>query len=234
MFKKSLKICLVLILLIVLTLAFFRHSLCRFLIYSAASKATGLELSIEDLHLDILNSSLYLRGVTLFNPPGFKNKTLAKAKEISIEYDLLGSLKRGFHLRQVKVDIGEVNIIRDEKGTSNLSSFKKKKASLEPSKKDSATSSTQRKVKRSKEEVRPKFLIDRLEISLEKATFIDYGAGIGEPAVIVFTMKGPYVFKDVSNLGYLVKSTSAKGGFKYLLNNLAELIPKDTPNYRAE
>ena len=48
---------------------------------------------------------------------------------------------------------------------------------------------------------------------------MDYKAGIGEPAVIIFTLKGPCFFKNVSELGYVVDSVSAKGGFRSLLLN---------------
>lgn len=225
MFKLA-KILLILILISILIAAILRHNLCQHLIIKTAAGATGLELSIQDLDLDILNNSLYMRGITLFNPPGFKNKVLGKVKEIFIEYDSLDFLSGRLHLRQVKADIGEINIIRNEKGSSNLSVFRTKQSKSKASapkasaRDTSAVLAVQKKAKRTKKK-RPKFLIDRLELSLEKATFVDYKAGIGESAVIIFTIKGPLVYKNVSDLSYVVSSVSAKGGFANLLSNFS-------------
>lgn len=207
---KLAKILLILILIFILTAAFFRHMLLGFLICNAVIKTTGLKLSIEELSLNILDSSLYMGGITLFNPPGFKNKTLGKAKEIFIKYDLLDSLNGRLNLRQVKADISEINIIRNKEGISNVSAFKKEKSQVKSSRQASPLQNEARRNKRK----RLKFLIDHLELSLEKATFIDYKAGIGEPAVIIYTGKDPFVFKNVSALGNVINSVSLKEGFR--------------------
>ena len=82
------------------------------------------------------------------------------------------------------------------------------------------------KVRPSKE-AKARFHIDRLQVSLDKATFVDYNAPVGESAVIIFSVKGPMVFKDVSDLNNVVDSVSASGGFKQLLNNLLGAISKN-------
>ncbi|MBL7092126.1 MAG: hypothetical protein ISS24_01835 [Candidatus Omnitrophica bacterium] len=220
---RTLKAFLILILIFVLVAAFFRHTLCRLLIEKATARATGLKLSIEDLNLNILNSNLCMRGITLLNPPGFKNEALGKAREIFIKYDLLGSLGGRLHLRLLKADIDEVNIIRNEKGGSNVSALKKGEFKAKASSGTSSTSLARKSVKRIKRKRQPKFLIDRLEISLEKAAFMDYNAGIGQPAVIIFTVKDPCVFKNVSDLGYVVNSVSTRGGFRSLIEGI---LPK--------
>ena len=224
---KCTKILLILILIFILIVAFFRNSLCRFIIYSSVAKATGLKLFIKDLNLDVLNNSLYMQGITLFNPPEFKNKILGRANEISLKYDLLSFLGGRLHLPQVKADIDEVNIIRDAKGNSNVVAFKKGRRPKVKAGPLKGPAPSQRKTESRKKAIRPKFLIDRLEIVLGKVTFIDYRAGIGESAVIVFKVSGPCVFRNVSDLGYVVDSVSAKGGFKSLLNNLLEIIPEE-------
>lgn len=219
---KGIKTLIILVLIIILATLLFRQRLCRILIEQATAQTTGLKLSIQDLNLNILNNSLSMGEVTLFNPYGFQSAVLGKAKEISILYDPLALLKGRLHLYQVKVEISEINIIKGEKGNSNVSAFKKIRP--EPEVKAApdvplALRSLPQKSKPGKER-HPRFLIDRLELSLEKVTFIDYSAEIGEAAVIIFTIKGPCVFKNVSELNYVADSVSVKGGFKSLLNNL--------------
>lgn len=225
MLKRCVRLFLLLLLIHILTVAFFRHTLCRLLICGATVKATGLELSIEELSLDVLHNSLYMRGITLFNPPGFKNKVLGKAEEIFIKYDLLAFLRGRLHLRQIKVDISEVNIIRSEKGRSNVASFKKE-ASRATTPAKPKRPPVQKEVRTNKQR-RPKFLIDRLEFSVKKVSFIGYKVGKAEASVIVFKTKEPFVFKNVSDLGYVLDSVSAKGGLRNLLDNLLGIIPQD-------
>ena len=221
---KFLKIFLILILVIALAGIFFRNSICRLLIIHSTAQATGLKVTIEDLNLNILRSSLHLSGVTLYSPAGFKNGNLGKAKEIFVNYDVLGLIEGRLHLPLVKIDIAEINIIRNEEGKSNVSAFKRGKSQQGYPKRVTTNLSNQEKAKIKK---CPRFLIDRLELTIAKATFIDYRAGVGEPAIIIFTVKGPYVFKDVSDLGEVVGSVSAKGGFRRILENLLGVIPQD-------
>ena len=178
--SKLIKVLLILALIFILIVSFSRNALCRFLIRTTTSKTTGLKLSIEELNLDVFKSSLYIGGITLLNPEGFKDKALAKAKEIFIKYNLWGFLSGRLHLPDVRIDITEINIIRNEKGHSNVSALKRKKTGLSSRAKESAThtspaASIQEKGKKRKHS-RPRFIIDRLEVSVKKTTFIDYGA----------------------------------------------------------
>lgn len=226
MFKNCIKIFLVLVLIIILAAAFFRNRLCKTFVYFATDKATGLKLSLEKINLNVLDNTLRMRGITLLNPPGFKTTTLCQAEEILIKYHLLDCLRGRFHLRQVKVKINEINIIRNEKGESNVSAFRKslnRKANspassslpTHSSQTIAATSSLQKKVKINKQPY-PKFLIDRLEVSLAKVAFVNHQAETGRPAAIIVTTKGPFIFENVGNLNSVVNYVSAN-----LFNNAA-------------
>jgi len=208
---KLVKFTLTTILVLMLFVAFFRHLITRTLIEKTVTAATGLELSIEHSNLNVLKGSLYLQGISLLNPPGFKDQYLARVKEILIKYDLLGSFGGRLHFPLLKIDISEINIIKNEKNVSNLSGFKKKKAPLEAAK---APYSTQvmpsQKKNRPEKKVKPKLLIDRLELSLGKVTFMNYQAKIGEPAVIIVTIKDPSIFTNVTDLRHIVNSVVYK------------------------
>lgn len=223
MLKNCTKAFLVLVLLIILTIAFFRNRFCEALISAATTKATGLNLSIEKINLDVLRSTLEMRGVTLLNPPGFEPKALGRAEEVFVKYDLWDCLRGRLHLRQAKVRISEINIVRNEKGKFNVSAFKRAPSEKpNPSASHEQTITTtlrlQKKAKISNR-VRPNFIIDRLEIFPGKITFMDYQTGIGKPAVIIVSAKGPFIFKNVGNLSSVVNSLSAKEGLGYLLDN---------------
>jgi uncharacterized protein involved in outer membrane biogenesis len=158
-------------------------------------------------------------GITLFNPPGFKNRVLGKAKEISIKYNLLALLSGRMHLRKLKADITEINIIRNESGNSNVAAFKKKGIAGARAKAQAAPAA----VANVRE---PKFLIDNLELEVREVSYVNHQAQIGQTAVTVFKGRGPLKYKKVDNFPEIVSAVSTNIGFNKLLNNLLEMIPK--------
>lgn len=107
----------------------FRHLLLTSWIASATTKATGLQVSIEKLNLDIFHSRIYMRNVILFNSQEFGNKKiLGSAGEILIKYNLLSWIAGQAPLEYVKADIRELNVIRNKEGKLNISGSKKDNA----------------------------------------------------------------------------------------------------------
>ncbi|MFH1245899.1 MAG: hypothetical protein V1662_05365 [Candidatus Omnitrophota bacterium] len=107
----------------------FRHLLLTSWIVSAATKATGCQVSIEKLNLDMFHSRIYMRNVTLLNSKEFDNKKiLGSAGEILIQYNLFGWIAGKAPLEYVKADIRELNIIRNKEGNLNIFSHKQNRA----------------------------------------------------------------------------------------------------------
>jgi hypothetical protein len=222
---KAITIFLILLLVAILIAVSFRNKLCLSLIRNWTSKNIGLELSIEDLNINLLRNTLSLKGITLINPPGFKNETLGEIKEIFVNYDLISSLKKKKpHFRLIKVHISEINIIKNERGESNTASFVKRNVDTRFPTDTKSALPAQKEIEENKGGNNDKFLIDRLALSLEKATFMDYTANVGQ---IIFTLEGPCLFKNVSHLAYVINSVSTKGGFRDLLTLEEVSVNKD-------
>ncbi|MFC1699634.1 hypothetical protein ACFL1I_06745 [Candidatus Omnitrophota bacterium] len=222
---KIIKPLIIFILVIILITAFFRNLICKALIEGGVAKFTELQASIDLVHLDLLKNSLRLQGVNVLNPPGFKDENLARAEEIFIKYDLLGCLTGNPHLYLLKLDITEINIIRNEQNLSNMGGFKKAFPRKESKKKNvSASNSAGAQDPKTTKQPPAKFMIDQLEFSIGKIAFINYRAGIGEPAVVIFKVKQPAVFKNVSDFNNVIKSVSLEGG---LFGNLTTIIPAE-------
>ncbi|MBN3038011.1 MAG: hypothetical protein JW869_01180 [Candidatus Omnitrophica bacterium] len=212
---NAIKTLAVLILFIILVLSFLRNDICLELIDQACARTTGLEISIGSLNLDPLRSKLSMQDITLYNPPGFESDILAHANMISLRYSPFRLASGRFYFREARADIEEINIIRAENGASNVTNFKKMRAAHKNKKKRQTLPSAQKEDKKTaKKDVQPKFFIEKLEISLGKATFWDYRADAENPNKIVFALQGPSTFTNVSDLNYVVDSVSAKGGFK--------------------
>lgn len=219
------QVAVIFILMLLLLCAIFRNLIFKRTLLDFASKVTELELSIEDLDLDLLRSKLFLQEITLHNPPGFEQETLAKVDEITLHYNLAKLLFGELYFHEIKANISEINIVRTSQGISNVSSIKRKFDEKKKAQIPKVTSQSKEDSK-PKKKTKSSFFIERLEISLKKASFVDYKAGVGKPATIIFTLKGPSVFTDVSDLNYVVDSVSKKGGFQNILNLLG-VVPQD-------
>lgn len=208
------------ILIVALTASFFRHSLCRSFLISQVEKNTGLTMSIDKVNLDILNSTLNIEGVSFLNPPGFKNEKLGEVKQIFIRYNLFALLQNRIHFYEIKATLGEINIIQNENGQSNISLLKANNKKISSSQQINPQLKNVGKKDSTKEKKKPKLLIDRLEIVVGKVSFLNYRAKIGQSAAIIFTVNSPCVFKNVTNLKSVVNYMSTQGGFKGLLNGV--------------
>jgi uncharacterized protein involved in outer membrane biogenesis len=203
---RWIKIVLILILTFILTVAFFRNNLCKILIIKLVNNATNLTLNIEDLNLDVLNSSLKMKRISLSNPIGFKNMILGKSKQVFIKYNLPALLTGKIHLREVKLDI-DVNIIKDKRSDYNIAALKN-----EPKTKIGNVALIQDKPKKGRINKQPKLFIEKLELSSVKATFMNYKADIGQTAAIIFTLNN-LELENISNLAEAINSIATKGGF---------------------
>ena len=231
MFKAT-KIFLISLLILILAVAVLRHALCRLIITSLTSKGTGLKLSIEQLNLDILSSNLSMQGIKLANPEGFQDGFLGEAKEISIQYDLLRALGGRLHFHQVKADISEIKIIRNESGDSNVAAFKKKRRQTNRAKKNTPSLAVPAEESQKQQKSRSaKFLIDRLEFRLRKVVFLNYKGGGDHPTMVVFTSEAPLIMSNVSDLGYIIESVKDKGEYGGLLDKVLGLVSQNSLKY---
>lgn len=82
---------------------------------------TGIEVVVDDLSINIPHGLMYLKGVEVRNPEGFKTENAASIAEIVLKLDV-PSLLRGRMVRINEVTIGQsvVNAVRNVEGEINL------------------------------------------------------------------------------------------------------------------
>lgn len=127
---------------------------------------TGLKLNIKSMNVGILNSLIGMNGVQLFNPPGFVDELMVDLPEVYIDYDLGAFIKRKVHLEEVRLNLKEFSVIKNEKGELNLDSLRVVKGEKEE------------KVEGEKEKTKmPELQIDVLELKIGKVVYKDYSKG---------------------------------------------------------
>ena len=161
---------------------------------SAGVKAmTGLKLSIKNMDIGILNTLIGINGLQLFNPPGYVDKLMVDVPEVYVDYDLGAFIKKTVHLEEVRLNLKELSVIKNEKGELNLDSLRV----VEEKKEE--------KVEGEKEETKmPEIQIDLLELKIGKVVYKDYSKGT-PPKLKEFNVNIDERYENITNPRTLIK-----------------------------
>jgi hypothetical protein len=171
--KRIFKWLLALFLLGVVVLVAFLLSLdtlLRVLAVHNIKAQTGMTAELGQFHLGLLEPVITIKNLKLYNPPGFGDAPFLVIREVHVEYDrdALRS-KHEIHLTLVRFDLGELDIVKNAAGQTNLMSLG---VGL-PSKDNLAKSNAANELKQ-----RTGFSftgIDILRVSVGTAKYIDLG-----------------------------------------------------------
>lgn len=123
---------------------------------------TGLKLTIGGFRAGILNSVIDIRKLDLHNPAGFKDPLMADVPEVYVAYDLPAIIKGNIHLKEVRLDLKEFVVVKNEKGVLNLDSLK-----VVQDEKRGRKEATEQK----------EFRIDSLSLKIGRVVYKDYSRG---------------------------------------------------------
>jgi hypothetical protein len=118
--KIVIAVALVLFLGLIVTI-FNRNILARFIVIHGIKKTCGLGVHIGKLNIGLPNISI--SNLKIYNPPGFKDRVLADIPEVYVDFDLPAFFKKQVHLRKIKLEIKELNVILNEQGKLNVNSL---------------------------------------------------------------------------------------------------------------
>lgn len=111
-----------LLLAIVLALGLFvaKDSLLReWLIYRLRA-VTGLEARLARVESGLLAGQLTLTGLQLYNSAEFGGGPLLRVPDLHLEIDRASLNRREVKLRLVRLDLAELNVVRNQRGQTNL------------------------------------------------------------------------------------------------------------------
>lgn len=158
---------------------------------------TGLEVGTSSFKIGLFRQVVSIKNLTINNPRSFKDKVLARLPEVYIQADL-GALFNGkVHLRNVRIDLAELVVVRNSSGDVNLRSLAAVKSSPQSAEKTAAQAD-----ERAKGNL-PPFLIDTLSLKVGKVIYKDLGGG-GAPAIAEYNIGIDETFRDVSDPDQLI------------------------------
>jgi hypothetical protein len=84
---------------------------------------TGMEPEIGDFSFGVQEPKVTLGNFKLYNPAAFGGTLFLDVPELHIEYDRAALRKREIHITFMRVNLQEVDVVKNEAGVTNLMSF---------------------------------------------------------------------------------------------------------------
>ena len=125
LFKWLFRLALVLVLLIVL-LILFRDPIAKGLVERRIRQQTGLPVKIGKLTVGLRRPTLFIENFKLGNSPDFGGSTFIDVPLLRVQYDLAALRSRRIHLNTVLLNLGELHIVQNKDGKSNLQALQER------------------------------------------------------------------------------------------------------------
>jgi len=187
--KKPITI-LVGILAILLVLSFAKDMIVKVSVEKGVQVVTGLPLKIRGFNVGIIKTLVGIKDLRLFNPKGYKDKIMLDMPEIYVDYDLPAIFKGKIHLQEMRINMKQFTVVKNENGELNLDSLKVVQAQKEGKKPQEKTAKEGGKA--------PEIQIDSLKLKIGKVIYKDYSRG-GAPSVKEFNINLDEEYENITD-----------------------------------
>ncbi len=184
---KKLLIILIGILAIALILSFAKDMIIKASVEKGVEVVTGLRLNTQSFRVGIINSLVGIKNLQLFNPKGYEDRIMLDMPEIYVDYDLPAIIKGKVHLEEVRINLKEFMVVKNEKGELNLDSLKVVQAQKEGEKPEEKEKGKA-----------PEIQIDSLELKIGKVIYKDYSKG-GAPSIKEFNINLDERYENITD-----------------------------------
>lgn len=110
---------------VVLVVVFFLslNSILRVLIEHNIRAQTGMDAEIGRFQLGLLEPTISIENLEIYNPPSFGGTPFLRIPEIHVEYDRAAFARRQLHFSLVRFNLGELDIVKNAQGQTNIFSL---------------------------------------------------------------------------------------------------------------
>ena len=206
--KKALLVTLVVIVTLVLALVIAKDVIIKTSIEKGVELVTGLKLTMQTMKVGIIKQVVDIKGLNLHNPESFKDRTMIDMPSIYVDYDLGAIFQNKIHMQNMKIDLKEFYVIKNEKGELNIDSLKVVQA--------------QKEGKKAQEKKAPQIQIDTLELKIGKVIYKDYSKG-ATPMVQEFDINLNEKYTNITSPYTLVSLIVVKALYNTTIGRLANI-----------
>jgi hypothetical protein len=113
------------ILAVILIVVFFLslNSILRVVIEHNIRAQTGMDAEIGRFKIGVLEPTIEIQNLKIYNPPSFGGTPFLNIPEIHVEYDRAALAKHEIHVTLMRFNLGELDIVKNEAGLTNLFSL---------------------------------------------------------------------------------------------------------------
>jgi hypothetical protein len=99
------------------------NSILRVWVEHRIRAQTGMDAEIGRFALGLTEPKVTIQNFKLYNPPSYGGTLFLDIPEIHVEYDPLAFSKHQFHITLLRFNLGELDIVKNEAGRTNIFSL---------------------------------------------------------------------------------------------------------------
>jgi len=155
----------ILVVALVVMLLLSRNVILRVYLEHQIHARTGMDVEIGRFSLGLVEPEITIQNLRLYNPPDFAGTPFLKIPELHVEYDPVALAQHELHITLLRLNLGEIDVVKNQNGQINILSLSHATQSQEIGRNPGETFTQQTGLKFKG--------IDVLTISIGKAKFID-------------------------------------------------------------
>ena len=122
LFKWLFRLFLLAVVLIVILLLSL-NSILRVYVEHRIRAQTGMDAEIGRFSVSLTEPTMTIQNLKLYNPPDFGGTPFLDIREIHVEYDRAALARHELHLTLLRFNLGELDIVKNEAGRTNIFSL---------------------------------------------------------------------------------------------------------------
>jgi hypothetical protein len=122
LFKWLFRLFLLAVVLVVILLLSL-NSILRVAVEHRIRAQTGMDAEIGKFSLSLVEPTVEIQNLKVYNPPAFGGTPFLNIPEIHVEYDRTALAKHEIHVTLLRFNLGELDIVKNEAGQTNLFSL---------------------------------------------------------------------------------------------------------------
>ncbi len=111
---------------LVVVLVLFRNVIAQTLLERRLRAETGMEVSIGRVQIGLTVPTLALLDLRMYNSDDFGRTSCLDVPELYVEYDPHALLAKRVHLKRVRLDLAELQVVRNDEGKSNFQALQER------------------------------------------------------------------------------------------------------------
>jgi uncharacterized protein involved in outer membrane biogenesis len=96
------------------------NSILRVVVEHRIRAQTGMDAEIGKFSVGLVEPTVEIQNLKLFNPPAFGGTPFLNIPEIHIEYDRAALARHEIHVTLMRFNLGELDIVKNEAGQTNI------------------------------------------------------------------------------------------------------------------